>query len=105
MSVDSLGRWSSGTPALTRWLRLPTLRISPFLTYHMVSSSARIRVTRSDKASTTPVVSPTTTSSPTPYWSSKNKKMPERKSLTRLCAPNPRATPTSPALATSGPMS
>ena len=49
-----------------------------------------------------PTASPTSTMSPTPYWSSTRMKMPARKSFTRLWAPKPRATPASPAPAISG---
>src|SRR5688572_24102633 len=41
--------------------------------------------------------------SPPPYWSSRIMKIPARKSLTRLWAPNPRATPATPADVSSGP--
>ena len=41
--------------------------------------------------------------SPTPYWSSSSMNRPAIRSLTRLCAPKPSATPTMPALASSGP--
>ena len=44
------------------------------------------------------------TTSPTPYWSSNSRKIPERKSLTRVWEPKPSATPTMPALAMMGPM-
>ncbi len=40
--------------------------------------------------------------SPTPYWSSRIMNTPERKSVTRLRAPKPMATPATPALASSG---
>ena len=40
--------------------------------------------------------------SPTPNWSSVTRKIPDRKSLTSVWAPNPSATPTTPALASSG---
>ena len=40
--------------------------------------------------------------SPTPYWSSSSMNRPAIRSLTRLCAPKPSATPTMPALASSG---
>ena len=62
-----------------------------------------LRVTRSPTASTVPLATSRSTASPTPYWSSKIMKMPDRKSLTRLWAPKPIATPTMPALAISGP--
>ena len=87
------------------WLLLPTRMISPLRTYQTVPSMSRSRVTRSPTASTVPVASPASTTSPTPYWSSKIMKMPDRKSLTRLCAPKPMATPAMPALARIGPMS
>ena len=61
-------------------------------------STSRRRVVRSDTASTVPpsAASPTSTMSPTPYWSSTRMKMPARKSFTRLWAPKPRATPAMP---------
>ena len=84
------------------WLMLPTRRISPLRTYQTVPLTSRSRVTRRLTASTVPLASPTSTTSPTPYWSSKIMKMPDRKSLTRLWAPKPRATPMMPAPAISG---
>ena len=51
-----------------------------------------------------PVASPTSTTSPTPYWSSKIMKSPERKSLTSDWAPKPSAMPMMPALAMIGAM-
>ena len=86
------------------WLMLPTRRISPLRTYQTVPLTSRSRVTRRLTASTVPLASPTSTTSPTPYWSSKIMKMPDRKSLTRLCAPKPSATPRMPALAMIGAM-
>ena len=65
--------------------------------------TSRSRVVRSVTASTVPVASPTSMMSPTPYWSSTSMKMPDRKSLTRLWAPKPMATPAMPAPAMSGP--
>jgi hypothetical protein len=50
-----------------------------------------------------PLASPTSTMSPTPYWSSTRMKIPARKSFTRLWAPKPMATPARPAPAMSGP--
>ena len=94
----------SSTVRAQFWLELPTRMISPLRTYQTVPSTSRSRVTRSPTDSTVPDASPRSTTSPTPYWSSKIMKMPERKSLTRLCAPKPSATPTTPALATSGPI-
>ena len=63
---------------------------------------SRSRVTRSETSSTVPMASPVSMTSPTPYWSSRIMKMPERKSLTRLWAPKPSATPPTPAEASSG---
>ena len=51
---------------------------------------------------TVPVATPASISSPTPYWSSRIMKTPDRKSVTRLRAPKPIATPATPALASSG---
>ena len=85
------------------WDMLPTRRISPFGTCHIVPSTERSRVVRRLTASTEPVASPTSTMSPTPNWSSTRMKMPDRKSRTSACEPNPIATPTTPAPARSGP--
>ena len=74
-------------------------------TYQTVPLTSRSRVTRRLTASTVPEASPRSTSSPTPYWSSKIMKMPERKSLTSACEPKPMATPMIPALAMRGAMS
>ena len=84
------------------WLMLPTRRISPLRTYQTVPLTSRSRVTRRLTASTVPMASPRSTTSPTPYWSSKIMKMPDRKSLTSAWAPKPSATPMMPALAMSG---
>jgi hypothetical protein len=62
------------------WLWLPTLRISPLRTYQTVPSTSRSRVTRRLTASMVPETSPKVTESPTPYWSSKIRKIPARKS-------------------------
>ena len=53
--------------------------------------------------STVPEARPTSTESPTPYWSSTSMNIPDKKSLTIDWAPNPTATPTIPAPAISGP--
>jgi hypothetical protein len=82
---------------------LPTRAIAPFGTCQTVPSTDRTRVVRRLTTSTTPVASPRSTVSPTPYWSSTRMKMPDRKSRTRLCEPNPSATPMIPAPAMSGP--
>ena len=73
-------------------------------TYQTVPSRSRSRVTRRLTASTVPLASPRSTTSPTPYWSSKIMKMPDRKSLTSDWEPKPSATPMMPALATIGAM-
>ena len=44
--------------------------------------------------STTPAASPVSMTSPTPYWSSTIMNIPDTKSLTSDCEPNPTATPT-----------
>ena len=85
------------------WLRLPTRSTSPFRTYQTVPLTSRSRLTRSPTASTVPEISPRSTTSPTPYWSSRIMKIPDRKSFTRFCAPKPSATPTIPAPAMKGP--
>ncbi len=95
----------SSTVRAQFWLMLPTRVISPLRTYQTVPLMSRTRVTRRLTASTVPIASPRSISSPTPYWSSKIMKIPARKSLTRLCAPKPRASPRIPALATIGAMS
>jgi hypothetical protein len=82
---------------------LPIRRISPLRTYHVTPFASRSWVTRRDTFSTVPMASPVSITSPTPYWSSRIMKMPERKSLTRLWAPKPRATPPTPAEASTGP--
>ena len=74
-------------------------------TYQTVPLTSRSRVTRRLTASTVPEASPRSTTSPTPYWSSKIMKMPDRKSLTSACDPKPSATPMMPALAIRGAMS
>ena len=66
--------------------------------------ASRSRVTRRLTASTVPMASPRSTTSPTPYWSSKIMKTPERKSLTSDWAPKPSAMPMIPALAMIGAM-
>src|SRR5918997_919397 len=68
-----------------------------------VPLTSRRRVVRRVMASTVPVVSPASMMSPTPNWSSTSMKMPARKSLTRLWAPKPIATPAMPAPAMRGP--
>src|SRR5665647_81493 len=83
--------------------RLPILTISPLRMYQTIPLASRNLVTRSVTSSTVPIASPVSMTSPTPYWSSRIMKMPLRKSLTRLCAPKPNATPTTPADARSGP--
>ena len=83
--------------------RLPMRTISPLRMYQTTPLPSRRRVTRRVTSSTVPIASPVSMTSPTPYWSSTIMKMPDRKSLTRLCAPNPSATPPTPAEASSGP--
>ena len=65
--------------------------------------ASRSWVTRSDTFSTVPTTSPVSMTSPTPYWSSTIMKTPDRKSLTRLCAPKASATPPTLAEASIGP--
>src|SRR4051812_17514679 len=64
-----------------------------------------MRVVRRLTASTLPVASPTSTTSPTPNWSSTRMNRPARKSRTSACEPKPIARPTTPAPASSGPRS
>jgi hypothetical protein len=59
-------------------------------------------VVRSETFSIVPVTSPTSTMSPTPYWSSAIMKNPARKSRTIVWAPKPIAMPAIPAPARSG---
>ena len=82
---------------------LATRSIMPLGTYQTVPWRSRRRVVRRVTASTVPVVTPTSMMSPTPYWSSRSMKMPERKSLTSVWAPKPMAMPAMPAPAMSGP--
>ena len=56
---------------------LPTRVISPLRTYQTVPLTSRSRVTRRLTASTVPMASPRSISSPTPYWSSKIMKTPD----------------------------
>ena len=93
---------TSTTATAKPWLLLPTRRISPLRTYQRVPLTSRNVVMRSPTVSTVPLAWPTSTMSPTPYWSSSSMNMPERKSLTRFCAPKPTAMPTMPAEARIG---
>ncbi|CAM5664238.1 hypothetical protein SALBM217S_06417 [Streptomyces griseoloalbus] len=82
--------------------RFPIRLTSPLRTYQISPSAPRSFVTRSPTSITSPVATPASTVSPTPYWSSRIMKTPERKSVTRLRAPKPIATPATPADASSG---
>src|SRR6478609_6758837 len=82
--------------------RLPMRMISPLRTYQVTPLASRNRVIRRVTSSTVPIASPVSITSPTPYWSSMIMNTPARKSLTRLCAPKPSATPATPADASSG---
>ena len=85
------------------WLMLPTRRISPLRTYQTVPLSvAQPGDPQAHRLDGAGQASPRSTTSPTPYWSSKIMKMPERKSLTSVWAPKPSATPMMPALAMIG---
>ncbi len=92
----------STTATAKPWLELPTRRISPLRTYQTVPLMSRSVVTRRPTASTVPLASPRSTTSPTPYWSSTSMNMPDRKSRTRFCAPKATATPSTPAEASTG---
>ena len=81
---------------------LPIRRIVPFGMCQTTPSTSRSRVVRRLTPSTVPVATPASTTSPTPNWSSMSMNMPERKSRTSDCAPNPRATPAMPAPAIRG---
>ena len=81
---------------------LPTRRMVPFGTCHTTPSTSRSRVVRRLTPSTVPVATPVSMTSPTPNWSSISMNMPERKSRTRDCAPNPSAIPAMPAPAIRG---
>src|SRR5918993_848358 len=85
------------------WDRLPMRMISPLRTYQVTPFASRRRVIRRVTSSTVPIPSPASTTSPTPYWSSRIMEMRARKSLTRLGAPKPSAPPATPADARSGP--
>ena len=74
----------------------------PLRTCQTTPLTSRSRVTRRLTASTVPVASPASMTSPTPYWSSSSMKIPDKKSRTRLCAPKPMARPRTPALASTG---
>ena len=80
----------------------PIRVIVPLRMCHTAPLTSRSRVVRSPTASTVPVAGPASTTSPTPYWSSKIMNIPVRKSRTRVCAPKAIAMPITPALATSG---
>lgn len=75
---------------------------SPFRTYQISPWSPRSFVTRRPTSITSPDATPASIVSPTPYWSSRIMNTPERKSVTRLRAPKPIATPATPAEASSG---
>lgn len=99
--------WSAASTTSTAavdqpWLRLPIRLTSPLRMYQIAPLGPRSLVTRRPTSMTVPVATPASISSPTPYWSSRIMKTPERKSVTRLRAPKPMATPATPALASSG---
>lgn len=75
---------------------------SPLRTYQISPLSPRSLVTLRPTSMTSPEATPASMVSPTPYWSSRIMKTPERKSVTRLRAPKPIATPATPADASSG---
>ncbi|CAG6393232.1 hypothetical protein SCOCK_20263 [Actinacidiphila cocklensis] len=94
--------WTSTTAVAQPWLRLPIRLTSPLRTYQISPFSPRSFVTRRPTSTTVPDATPASMTSPTPYWSSRIMKTPDRKSVTRLRAPKPIATPATPALASSG---
>ncbi|CAG7626535.1 hypothetical protein SBRY_20272 [Actinacidiphila bryophytorum] len=94
--------WTSTTAVAQPWLRLPIRLTSPLRTYQISPLSPRSLVTRRPTSTTVPDATPASMTSPTPYWSSRIMKTPDRKSVTRLRAPKPIATPATPALASSG---
>ena len=97
-SRSSVGADLTSTPAVAQpWLRLPIRLTSPLRTYQISPLSPRSLVTRRPTSMTSPEATPASTVSPTPYWSSRIMKTPERKSVTRLRAPKPIATPATPA--------
>ena len=85
---------------------LLTSTMLPFGTMCRVPSYARSAVARSVSHSTRPRIGfagvRISTVSPTPNWFSSRMKNPVSVSFTMLCAPNPSATPTIPALAMNG---
>ena len=68
----------------------------------MTPRSSTIRVIRMPTDWTVPMVSPTSITSPMPYWSSMVMKNPARASRMSSRAPKPRVMPTIPTLAISG---
>ena len=96
------GTGKSTTALAQPWDLLPALAMVPLRTCQTTPFTSRSRVIRRLTASTVPDVPPTSMTSPTPYWSSSSMKIPARKSCTRFCAPNPMATPRTPALASTG---
>src|ERR1035441_9509282 len=78
---------------------LPDCVIVPFRICQTTPLTSRTWVILRLTASTVPVILPISATSPTPYWSSSIMKMPARKSWTTFCAPNPIATPSTPARA------
>ena len=67
--------------------RLPTRATPPWGTYQIFPRGSRSRTLRSEIRSTTPLASPRSTLSPTPYWSSASTKNPAIRSRTSVCAP------------------
>ena len=95
----------SSTVRAQFWLMLPTARISPLRTYQTVPLTSRSRVTRRPTASTVPEAAPDVDGVADAVLVLEDQEdAADRKSLTRLCAPKPSATPRMPALAISGAM-
>src|SRR5687768_11804019 len=88
-----------------RRARFEATMIWPFGTTCSVPSRSRSVVRRRLKSSTTPSTPTSRTTSPALYWFSSTMKMPASQSRTSVCAPKPRAIPTTPRPATAGPMS
>ena len=71
----------SSTTVAKPWLLLPTRSTSPLRTYQTVPLTSRSRVLRRPTASTVPVASWKSMTSPTPYWSSSIMNMPDEEVL------------------------
>ena len=84
-------------------VRLDEMRTSPFGIVCRIPSRSRSTVRRRFTDCTVPPIPAMLTTSPAAYWFSSRTNMPPRRSRTRVCAPKPIASPTTPAPAISGP--